>query len=103
MIYEARQPDTLKSGFFSLLKIPVNTLFGVFCPPKEKSPESSIGIEKSHQKQHQTLYLERCSSSGIFRHRLYIGLAGDPSTYCGYDNMFERYHFIHDFFKRTSY
>jgi hypothetical protein len=54
---EARQPDKLKSGFFSLRKIPVNTVFRVFCPPQEKSPESSTGIEKSHQKQHQTLSL----------------------------------------------
>ena len=39
MIYEARQPDTLKSGFFSLLKIPVNTVFGVFCPLQERTPD----------------------------------------------------------------
>ena len=36
--YEERQSDTLKSGFFSLWKILVNTVLRVFCPPQEKNP-----------------------------------------------------------------
>jgi hypothetical protein len=38
MRYEARQPNTLKSGFFSLRKIPVNTVFRVSSPPRKKAP-----------------------------------------------------------------
>jgi hypothetical protein len=38
MRYEARQPDKLKSGFFSLRKIPVNTVFSYILSTPGKKP-----------------------------------------------------------------
>ena len=52
---EARQPDKLKSGFFSLRKIPVNIVFRVFLSAAGKAPNHQQEL-KNHTKSRTSVF-----------------------------------------------